>query len=162
MEESPRLRKHDSLSAVSFGVFLILAGTISVITPGLYEATVRFFKDFRLVQIAPNFFLPAPTSNHPVLYLAVEVFCYLWGLFKIIVLVLRFALGSSVYLKAKTFSRMIFWLGAGLLTGMLGTKIFGDAPGGWFAFWSAVAILLGLTLIVEAIILAVAVRSRPR
>lgn len=162
MEERRRLRRGDSLGAVSAGVFIILVGVMFVITPNLYTRAVEFFRDFRLVQISTNIWLPAPRSNHPVLYLAVEVFCYLWGLFQILVLVLRFSLGSSVYSRAKTMSRIIFWFGAGLLTGMLGTQILGAGSRGWFAFWSALAILLGLSLIVQAAVLAVVVQSRPR
>lgn len=154
--------RRDSLSAVSFGVFLLLLGAVFVITPNLYSAVLTFFRDFRLVEIAPNIFLPAPTSNHPMLYLAVEVFCYLWGLFQIVVLALRFSLGSSIHLKAKTFSRIIFWLGAGLLTSMLATQMLGVGSRGWFAFCSAVAILLGLSLIVQAVVLAAAIKSEHR
>lgn len=161
--ESHRLRRLDSLiSAVSIGVFLVLIGTIFVLTSNLYSAVSRFFNDFRLVEIAPNFFLPAPVLNHPVLYLAVEVFCYLWGLFQIVVLVLRFGIGSPIYLKAKTLSRIVFWLGTGWLVSMLQTRIFGAGSRGWFAFWSAVAMLLGLSLIVQAVVLATALQRKPQ
>jgi len=162
LEEGARRERRDILGLVSFGVFLLLVGMIFIITPNLYRAVERFFGDFHLVEIAPNIFLPAPVSNHPVLYLAVEVFCYLWGLFQIVTLVLRFALGSPIRLKASTLSRIIFWFGAGWLTGLLGTQILGVGSRGWFAFWSAVAILLGFSLIVEAVVLAAAVYSKPR
>jgi len=143
-------------------MFLILIGAMFVITPNLYGAVLTFLDDFQLVQIGPKIFLPAPVSNHPVLYLAIEVFCYLWGLFQIVILILRFSLGSSIHQKARTLSRIVFWLGAGWLTSMLRTRILGVGSQGWFAFWSAVAILLGLSLIVQAAVLAAAIRSKPR
>jgi len=162
LEEGARLERRDFLGAVSFGVFLFLVGLIFFITPNLYRAVETFFRDFQLVEIAQNIFVPASMSNHPLLYLAVEVFCYLWGLFQIVVLVVRFVLGSSISRKARTLSSIIFWFGAGWLTAMLATQTFGIGSRGWFAFWSAIAILLGLSLILQAIVLAAAVYSRPR
>jgi len=84
----------DRLSLASFGFFLILIGAISarLITPNYYDEFSAFFRDFHLVRVASNVFLPAPKSSHPIVYTAFMDFCIAYGLFQIAVLVFRFVL----------------------------------------------------------------------
>ncbi len=104
--------------------------------------------DFQLVEIMePNIFLPAPASSHPVLYGAIEEFSYLFGIFQVGMLILRFAYGSSPSQKAGTASNVVFWLGAGYLLGILK-----DQAIGWFAFLAGLIILIGLSIIIRSAI----------
>jgi len=149
----PRIRheeeaRRDILGFVPFGFFLISLGVIFLTTPNLFSEISDFFRDFQLVKIMePNVFLPAPASNHPVLYGAVETFCYLFGIFQVGMLILRFAYGSSASQKAGTASDVVFWLGAGYLVGILRDQIIG-----WFTFIAGLIILIGITVIIRAAI----------
>jgi len=138
--------ERDRLGFVSFGFFLILVGTIYLITPNCYDEFVAFFKDFKLMKVAPNMYFPAPASNHPVVYGAVMKFCFAFGLFQIVLLCLRFALRDTLSRKAETLSGIIFWLGAGFLSNMLLAENIG-----WFAFLGGLIIFVGLSLVVRSL-----------
>lgn len=142
-----RLEKQDRLEFVSFGFFLVLVGTIYLITPNLYGEFVAFFKDFQLVEVAPNMFFPSPASNHPVVYGAVMKFCLVFGLFQVVLLGLRFVLRDTLSRKAETLSGIIFWLGASFLSNMLSVENID-----WFAFISGLIIFVGLSLVVRSLV----------
>jgi len=136
-----RSEGEDRLSLASFGFFLVLIGAITLITPNYYNEFSAFFRDFHLVKVAPNIFLPAPKSSHRVVYTAAMEFCVAYGLFQIAILVFRFALRDPVNRKAETVSGIVFWLGAGyLLSILLAENI------GWFAFLAGLVIFLGLAI----------------
>ena len=139
--------KWDRLGFVSLGFFLILVGTIYLITPNIYDEFVAFFKDFKLKEVAPNMFFPSPASNHPVVYEAVMKFCFGFGLFQIMILGLRFVLRDTLSRKAETLSGIIFWLGAGFLLNMLLVKNID-----WFAFLGGLIIFVGLSLVVRSLV----------
>jgi len=152
------------ISGISAGFFLLLIGAIFVITPNLLDRIISFFRNFGLMFV-PNFGslrLPAPANPliHSVLYGAVELFCYVWGLFQIGVLVLRFLVRSSWSKKAETVSNIVFWLGTGFLirTFLIETTLLPllAVVSRWFVFWSGIIMLIGAILIIRAIILAVA------
>lgn len=124
-------------------------------TPDLFDKIWAFFSDFGLVRV-PNlgFSFPAPESpwTHSVFYSAVTQFSVIWGLFQIVILVLRFFVDSPFSKKAETASNLVFWLGAGypistLLNEMTTVEI-------WFVFWAEIIMLIGVSLIIRAIILA--------
>ena len=133
---------------ISFGFFLILVGFIWLNTPDLKDAVVAFFKDFHLEKAFQNVRLPAPRSEwgHKVVYSAFQQFCLGYGLFQIVVLVLRFVFGSSVNDKAGTVSGVVFWLGLGFFAGLLATEAVG-----WFAFLAGFIVVVGLSLIVRGV-----------
>ncbi len=144
-------------SAISTGFFFILIGTIFLITPNLLDKVLAFFSDFDIVSV-PNtkiVLLPAPASPgaHSAVYSAVTRFSLVWGLFQIVILSLRFIIFSSLSKKAETASNMVFWLGASYLIGTFLNET--TTPTIWFAFWAQLIILLGVSLVVRAIILAV-------
>jgi len=150
----PRIRRYeeeagrDILGFVPFGFFLISIGVTFLTTPNLIGAISAFFRDFHLVKIMePNILLPAPRSSHPILYGAFEGFCYLFGIFQVGMLILRFAYGSSPSQRAGTASNVVFWLGAGCLVGILR-----DQTIGWFAFIAGLIILVGLSIIIRSAI----------
>jgi hypothetical protein len=152
----PRYRE-SLFSAISAGFFFVLVGIIFVITPNLFDKIVTFFRDFDIVTVphTRNFFLPAPAflSAHSVVYLAVTQFCLVWGFFQVSILALRFVAHSPLDKKAETASNIVFWLGASYL---VSTYLYESATlVKWFVFWSLIIMLIGVSLIVRAIILAV-------
>lgn len=109
----------DWLGLVSFGFFLILLGTLWAITPNLTEEVINFFKDFQLVPLTEHIILPAPTRSHPVVYTAAFQFCLAFGVFQIIILILRFVFGSSLNKKADALFGAGFWLSISFFLQML-------------------------------------------
>jgi hypothetical protein len=142
------------LSAISVGFFFLLIGAIFVITPNLFNEVEAFFRDFETQSIPhlSNVFLPAPANPaaHTVVYTAVWQFSLVWGVFQIIILALRFVAGSPFSKKAETAGNMVFWLGTAYLVGALPTTGLEE----WFVFWAAIIMLIGVSLIVRAVILA--------
>jgi len=154
----PRRYGEGLISAISAGFFFILIGIIFVTTPNLFERILDFFRDFDFVRV-PNtgIFLPAPffPRNHQVVYRAAEQFEFAFGLFHIVILGLRFVFRSAVRRKAETAGNIVFWLGTGYLTRTLLIE-----TTRWFEFWAVFIMLIGVTLIVRAIILAIAYPRR--
>jgi len=154
-EEVSHLRRDGLFSAISAGFFFVLVGAIFAITPNLFRSIIDFFRDFNLVRV-PNLeiYLVAPVSPraHSVVYLAAEQFSFVWGLFQIVILVLRFAARSPSRKIAETLSNIAFWWGAGFLISAFLNETTTRVM--WFAFWAAIIMLLGLSLLVRAVILA--------
>jgi hypothetical protein len=156
----PRHRE-SLLSAISAGFFFILVGAIFLITPNLFNNIITFFSNFGTVRV-PNtqIYLPAPKypptspSANSAVYSAVGQFSLIWGLFQIVILVLRFFARSPLNKKAETVSNFVFWLGASfLISTFLNEK---TTTTTWFAFWTTIIMLIGASLIVRAVILATA------
>ena len=142
-----RREKRDILGLASFGFFLLLIGVIWIITPNISEEVVDFFKDFGLKKAFPNVFLPAPAHSHPVVYTAVARFCFAFGLFQILILVLRFAFREPVERMAGTISGIVFWLGAGFVSNMLSARTIR-----WFGFVGWLIVLIGLSLVIRSLV----------
>lgn len=161
LESYRRKRRLEGVfGALSAGVFLLLIGGIVVATPNLIDAIRDFSLDFRSVEVSPNFSLPAPRSNYPRVYTAVEQFCLAYGFFQVIILVLRLGARSPTDGIARNIQSIVFWLGAGLITSRLLIEPTGlTISERWFVFWSAIIMLTGLSLIVRGIILAATPRT---
>ena len=145
-----RQEKRDILGFASFGFFLLLIGVIWVITPNLFQEVVDFFKDFDLTEeIFPNVFLPAPAHphRHIVVYTALAQFCFAFGLFQIIILVLRFFFRESIDRVAGTFSGIVFWLGVGFVSNLLAAEAID-----WFGFIGWFIVFVGLSLVVRSLL----------
>ncbi|MEM2111430.1 MAG: hypothetical protein QXX08_06085 [Candidatus Bathyarchaeia archaeon] len=145
------------ISGISVGVFFILLGAIFATTPNLFDKIIEFFKDFDIKPV-PNIefvYLPVPKSPwlHSAVYSALGQFSIIWGTFQIVILALRFVAGSSLSKKAETVSDIVFWFGVYyLVTICLNTSTTLTI---WFVFWALVIMLIGLSLIVRAVILAI-------
>ena len=153
MEASPQYRE-GLFTATSVGFFLLLVGTIFVITPNLFDRILDLLRDFELVDVPhTDLIFPGPAfpSRHSIVYLAAEQFSFAVGLFQIIILALRFLVSSSEGKKAEAVGNLVFWGGAGFLI-----QFFLIETTQWFVFWSVVIMLIGASLIARAIIIAVA------
>jgi len=163
-ERSARRYGESLFSAISAGFFFLLVGVIFVSTRNLFEKTVDFFQGFDVVSV-PNtgisLIAPVFPRIHQVVYVAAEQFSFAFGFFQLIILALRFVARSPWDKKAETASNFVFWIGAGYLIRTLlieTTRWSGTTT--WFVFWSGIIMLLGLSLIIRAIILAVASTAR--
>jgi hypothetical protein len=96
-----------------------------------------------------------PSTNHPILYTAAAQFSYIFALVDVLVLALLFAGRSSTRGKARTFSSIIFWLGAGYVLGILATGTLE-----WISFLGALVVLIGISIVVRSTILLLASRRR--
>lgn len=134
-------KKVDILGLVSFGLFLLLVGTIYVYTPNLIDGIKNFIQDFRIQQIYPGASFFAPSSNHPVLYNAVFQFCIIFAILQIGVLIARLVLRESIGRKAGTISGIIFWLGAAFA---LNSFMVGVID--WFVFLGWLVIIVGIVV----------------
>ena len=157
MTPERRIRRSDVLGLVSFGFFLILVGVIFINIPNIIDEIRNFFTDFDVVEVFPNFFLPAPRTNHPVLYAVVAEASFAFGLFQIVLLALRFVLKDTSGRKAETLSSTVFWLGIGFGFTMRATEQIG-----WFALVSWFIIFVGLSISIRSVaILLFRRRSKP-
>jgi len=144
-----RHEERDILGLASFGFFLLLIGIIWIITPNLHQEVVDFFNSFtRTKEIFPNVFLPYPVGNHRVVFTALARFCFVFGLFQIVILVLRFFFREPLNRIAGTFSGMVFWLGAGFVSNLLATRAIE-----WFGFLGWLIVLIGLALVVRSLLI---------
>jgi hypothetical protein len=128
--------------------FLILLAVTYLRNPNIVSETEEFVRDFKPVQVSQNFWWLAPSSNHPILYSAASQFCYIFGLVQVVVLGLLFVRASSNRQRTRTFSDVIFWLGAGYMFGILSS---GSFP--WISFLGALIILVGICIVVRSTIL---------
>jgi len=142
-----RHEEQDKFSFASLGFFLLLIGVIWVITPNISQKVIDFFKDFKLAEISPNVLLPAPAHHHPVVYTAVARFCFVVGIFQIVILVLRFFFREPLDRLAGTFSGIIFWLGVGFVSNLLAAEAFE-----WFGFLGWFIVFIGLSLVVRSLL----------
>jgi hypothetical protein len=154
---SSRRSRDGFVSALSAGFFFILVGILFIVTPDLFDSIVRFFQNFDIVQVRNLFgiFLPAPKNPwmHVTVYSAAAQFSLAWGLFLIGILAVRIFANSPLRKKAENASDIVYWLAASYLITIFlnGTTTISL----WFAFWAAIIMLAGITLIIRAAILAV-------
>jgi hypothetical protein len=149
-------------SALSVGFFFLLIGALFIITPNLFDKIQAFLNDFTLKEAVPhlsNISVPVPENlgQHMVVYAAAWQFSLVWGAFQIVILVLRFVAGSPIGKKAGTAGNMVFWLGTAYLIDVLLTSTLlssSEALENWFVFWAAIIMLIGVSLVVRAVILA--------
>jgi len=138
--------KRDILGLASFGFFLLLIGVIWTVTPDLHQKIIDFFNDFkRTEEIFPNVSLPVPTGSHPEVYTALAQFCFVFGLFQIVILVLRFFFREPVDRIAGTFSGIVFWLGVSFVSNQLA-----DGAIKWLGFLGWLIVFMGLSLVVRS------------
>ena len=142
--------KRDILGLASVGFFFFLIGVIWIVNLNLNisQEVIDFFNSFtRTGEIFPNVFLPYPVGNHQVVYTALAQFCLVFGLFQIVILVLRFFLREPPNRIAGTFSGIVFWLGAGFVSNQLADGIIR-----WLGFVGWLIVLIGLALVVRSLL----------
>lgn len=139
----------DWLGLVSFGFFFILVGMLWIITPNLTEKVIEFFKDFQLVNLTEHIVLPAPAhiNLHRVVYTAALQFCLVFGIFQIIILILRFFFGSPLSKKAEALSGAVFLLTVGFFLQMLINETIG-----WLGLIGGIITSAGLAIILSSVL----------
>lgn len=130
------------IGILSFGMFIVLLGLTWAMNPSLHEEVVSFFRDFRMVEVSRNVFLPAPASSHPVLYSAAAQFALVFGALQIVILGLKFVFRDSFQSKVDTVSGMVFSFTLSLFLSMLANGTIG-----WFSFIGGFLICIGLSII---------------
>ena len=152
-KETPRKPQEGLFTAISAGFFLLLVGAIFVITPNLFESILDFFKDFKLVDV-PNtdivfLGLDFPES-HLTVYQAAGQASAALCVFQIVILVLRFIIPSSWGKRAETVGNFVYWAGAAFLI-----QLFLVESTQWFVFWSTIIMIVGVSLIARAVVMAI-------
>jgi len=142
-------KEQDKLGIASVGFFFFLIGVIWIITPSLSQKVIDFFNSFTFEkEIFLNVPFPAPTGAHRVVYTALARFCFVFGLFQIVILVLRFFFREPLNRMAGTFSGIVFWLGAGFVSNLLAARAIE-----WFGFLGWLIVLIGLSLVVRSLLI---------
>jgi hypothetical protein len=141
-------------SVIAVGAVLILIGIVFASTPNILNDMRRFFSDFSAMQVpSMSIFLPAPAhpANHVALYGAATQFSLGVGVLQILMLVLRLVLGSPIRRTAETVGNLVFWFGASyLIMTLLNSATTLET---WFAFWAAILVVLGASMIARALVL---------
>jgi hypothetical protein len=140
-------------TAISIGFFLLLVGTLFIVNPDLFGSILDFFKDFQLVDVPnTNIILPAPESPrlHLTVFQSARQFSLALAVFQIFILALRFFVPSSWEKRSETVGNFVYWGGASFLI-----QSFLIETTQWFIFWSTIIILVGVSMIARAIVIAV-------
>lgn len=137
------------LGLLSFGLFLMLLGTIWTATPNLTEDVRTFVdpKNWHLKNVTENIAFPEPKDSHSILYTATMQFCLIFGVLQIVILVLRFAFHESLNRKAETVSGVAFWFSFGCFLYMLVSE---SIP--WFGLIGGIIISAGLALLTSSFV----------
>jgi len=151
----PRNAGENIISAISVGAVFILIGTIYVTTlpTSLWDKIVNFFESFTTVQIPDTtIYLPAPAvpSAHAVVYNAAFQFCIGIAILQIIVLALRILWHSPIDKTAETVGKLVYWFGTCYLVPTFLNSSTTQTT--WFAFWAAIIITLGVSMIARAML----------
>ncbi len=152
-KETPRKYQEGIFTAISVGFFLLLVGTIFVITPNLFDKTLDFFKDFKLIDVPHTDIVfpgPALPRSHLVIYQAVGQFSIALAVFQVVILALRFVIPSSWGKRSESVGNLVYWAGAAVLI-----QSFLIENTQWFVFWSTIIIIVGVSLIARAAVMAV-------
>ncbi len=152
-KEMPRQYREGLFTAISVGFFLLLVGTLFVITPNLFDKILDFFKGFDLVDV-PNtditFLAPEFPNNQSLVYQAARQFSIALGVFQIVILALRFVIPSSWGKRSETVGTFVYWAGAAVLI-----QLFLIENTQWFIFWSTIIMIAGVSLIARAVVMAI-------
>jgi hypothetical protein len=139
-------------TAISIGFFLLLVGILFIINSNLFGSIMDFFKDFKLVDV-PNtdIMFPAPEfpQLHLTVYQAARQFSIALTVFQVIILALRFFIPSSWEKRSETVGNFVYWGGTSFLI-----QLFLIETTQWFTFWSTIIILIGVSLIARAVVMA--------
>jgi hypothetical protein len=152
-KRTPHKYPEGLFTAISAGFCILLVGAIFVITPNLFDNIVDFFKDITLVDV-PNtdimFIGPEFPRSHLTVYQTAGQFSTVWAVFQIVILALRFVFLSSWNKRSETVGNFVYWAGVAFLIQILLVE-----STQWFTFWSTLIIVIGISLIARAVVMAV-------
>lgn len=151
------LRSERLLAAISWGFFFILVGVIFFSRPNLYGSLQTFFSSdsWTNTQIRnTNVYVPVPVNPglHFEVYDAFWGFCVIWGLFQVFMLAFKLIVHSSPRRTARTFSNVFFWLATAYFTNIYLNGA--TTRETWLTYWATIVVLIGVTFVIRAIILA--------
>ncbi|HTY75665.1 MAG TPA: hypothetical protein VMD05_08890 [Candidatus Nanoarchaeia archaeon] len=143
------------IRAVGFGGFLVVVGVIFAITPDLFGKTSAFLNDFTTQRLPfagglgnLNLLAPQNPAAHSDFYTAVMRFDIGIAILEFIMVLMRLGL-QKVHRVAETMGNLVFWGGAAYLTS---TFLLAGTLQGWFEFWAALVVLVGISMIVRGIV----------
>ena len=168
MARHPRSHHETLLGAVSFGFFLLLLGALFISTPNLPDNIVTFLSHYQTIHVESlNVNVPIPEHLGDAVglnvYVAARNFSLVWGIFMGVMLATRFVLSSKTRRKAQNSGDIAFWLGAAFLVQTLlveTTQATTINDRIWYEFWAGIIVLIGVSLIIRGIFLAVARAAR--
>jgi hypothetical protein len=147
---------HEALiTALAIGGFFIILGLVIAITPNITERTNIFWSDITTKTFpsggSNSIYLPAPAhpGEHITFYTAVMNFLLGVGILQIVILALRLVVKSPIRRIAETVGNLIFWLGAAVMANVF---LLTGTLNGWFQFWSALIVLIGVSLVVRFLV----------
>jgi hypothetical protein len=156
--ESIREKRHEDgiITAIAFGGFLIIIGILFTLTPNLWQNITTFF-DHLTTRTFPygspgstiSLLAPADTAAHHALYTSLLQFDVAFGALQIFIFALRIRARSRIRRIAETLGNTIFWLGAALL---VNSFLLPGTLKGWFEFWGALIVLVGISLVARAFV----------
>jgi hypothetical protein len=153
------------ITAVSVGTALILIGAIYVtaLPTSLWDKTVAFFSSFEILEVpstAIHLPVPADPAAHAVLYNAAFQLCIGIAVLQIILIALRLMFHSSTSKTAETAGNLVYWFGASYLVGTFLNS--STTVTTWFAFWAAILVVIGISLIARAVVIFAKNHLQPR
>lgn len=145
-------RRWDSnmLDLASFGFFLVSVGAAFVAVPDIVTRLSDFVADFTMVELSPNFFLPAPAGFHPQVYYALFIYSLVFGILHIPLLAGRLYFKDKLRKKASTVGSIVFILGSAYVCSLIYAQSVA-----WFGFIGLVIMLGGVGLVIENLIVLV-------
>ena len=143
---------HEGLvTALSIGGFFIILGLVFALTPAISQQTNKFFSDLTTVTFpygspgsTVSLLAPAHPADHQGFYTSVMNFLIGIGVLQIVILVLRLVVHSRINRIAQSVGDLIFWLGAAVMANVF---LLAGTQSGWFQFWSALIVLIGISLV---------------
>jgi hypothetical protein len=143
---------HEGLvTALSIGGFFIILGLVFALTPGISQLTNNFFSDLTTIKFpfgspgsTVSLLAPAHPGDHQGFYIAGLNFLIGMGVLQIVILALRLEVHSRINRMAQSVGDLIFWLGAVVIANIF---LFAGTQSGWFQFWSALIVLIGISLV---------------
>jgi hypothetical protein len=144
------------ITALAFGGFLIIVGLIFASTPDLWQKINDFFNSITTVSYpfggptsTISLLAPANPADHQVLYTALMQFSIAFGVLQVIILGLRLWVHSKTSRIAETLGNAVFWFGATILVNFF---LLTGTLSGWFEYWTALIIVVGVSLIARAFV----------
>ena len=158
LNQNQEARRHGDgfITAVAFGGFLIILGLIFTLTPDLWQKITEFFNSITTTSFpfggpgsSISLVAPANPAAHKMLYTALLQFDAAFGILQVIILGLRIWAHSKTRRIAETLGNAVFWFGSAILVNVF---LLAGTLSGWFEFWAALIVLVGISLIARAIV----------